>query len=361
MITANVSFKTLQGIQEKEVSLTVVENSAYFEGDIFVGYIDENNELIQPQALNSGLEGASFEPQSVVISSDSFRWPNGVVPYTVSSYFTNTSQVQSAVQLAINQIEADSGVKFVQRNGHANYIEFVPSTNNLCSSQVGMIGGRQTISLASYCQTTAESHVGVIVHEILHALGFYHMHTRADRDSYITVNYSNIRPEHHHNFDKYSFSDPAVTHIGSYDLKSIMHYGRFTSNSSFVYDTSEPMLTVNSNPAASTGSNKLSSVDKASLHEMYGALQSPTLSGYPAMCQGRAFLEWDAINRAEFYKIESSSSSSNYWMEIKQTFDTSTSVNLSSSGYVRVLACNANGECSLPSNSFYIQYYSPCM
>ncbi|SFT59025.1 M12 family metallopeptidase [Idiomarina abyssalis] len=361
-ITANIELLTNQGSEQKEVTLTVIGNQAYFEGDIFVGYVDESGQLVDSQQNLSKDSDGFVGTQSVVVSNSSLRWPNAVVPYTISSsYFDNPQQVQSAISLAMEQIEDNSGIKFVPRSGHVNYVDFEPSSNGLCSSKVGMQGGRQAIRLAGYCQSTDESHVGTIIHEILHALGFYHMHTRADRDNYITVNYSNIKPDHHHNFDKYTFSDSSVVHVGNYDLQSIMHYGRFTYNSSFVYDVSEPMLTVHSDPNATTGNNNLSSTDKSALQEIYGALEAPTLSGVPSMCRGRAQLDWNSISGADEYIIERSLSAPGYWTQLKTTTSTSTTVNLSTSGNLRVKACTTSGACSLPSNSFYVHYYSPCL
>ena len=51
-----------------------------------------------------------------------------------------------------------------------------------------MIGGGQTVSLQAWgCMYT-----GTAIHEIMHALGFYHEHTRTDRDNYIKVHWENI-------------------------------------------------------------------------------------------------------------------------------------------------------------------------
>jgi hypothetical protein len=36
--------------------------------------------------------------------------------------------------------------------------------------------------------------VGIVIHEFLHALGFYHQHSAIDRDDYVTINWQNIEP-----------------------------------------------------------------------------------------------------------------------------------------------------------------------
>lgn len=57
-----------------------------------------------------------------------------------------------------------------------------------CHSYVGRkLQGHQELNLGENCNS-----LSVIIHEILHALGFLHEQSRKDRDSYVTINYGNI-------------------------------------------------------------------------------------------------------------------------------------------------------------------------
>jgi choriolysin H len=65
----------------------------------------------------------------------------------------------------------------------------------------------------------------IILHEIGHALGFYHEHNRSDRDDYIKIHYENIEPGQIRQFQK---QENAVFDT-NYDYLSIMHYGQYVS------------------------------------------------------------------------------------------------------------------------------------
>lgn len=57
-----------------------------------------------------------------------------------------------------------------------------------CASLLGRTGDMQVVSLQRFGCVS----LGIIQHELLHALGFYHEHTRSDRDQYVKINWDNI-------------------------------------------------------------------------------------------------------------------------------------------------------------------------
>ena len=70
--------------------------------------------------------------------------------------------------------------------------------------------------------------VGVVIHEIGHAIGFFHEQSRPDRDNYVTIHYENIVKEMEFNFKKHSEKELTTNNI-PYETASIMHYGSHVS------------------------------------------------------------------------------------------------------------------------------------
>ena len=97
-----------------------------------------------------------------------------------------------------------------------------------CWSEVGYMGRRQGLNLQkSKCMA-----VSVIVHELMHSLGFYHEQSRYDRDGYVTILKENIRKDKfgrikYGNFIKRPKTDADLMDT-PYDYCSIMHYKSYS-------------------------------------------------------------------------------------------------------------------------------------
>ena len=90
-----------------------------------------------------------------------------------------------------------------------------------CSSAVGKHRGEQELSLKPNCiwNNDGKPH-GTIIHEFIHAFGFYHEQQRSDRDEYIELNKENIV-----DYDIIYRIHDDTTHFNvPYDGRSIMHY-----------------------------------------------------------------------------------------------------------------------------------------
>ena len=65
--------------------------------------------------------------------------------------------------------------------------------------------------------------LGTVIHEMLHASGFWHEQSRPDRDEHVEIFWSNIQPGMEDNFARYSRAEVSTLSL-PYDTDSVMHY-----------------------------------------------------------------------------------------------------------------------------------------
>mgnify|MGYP000441837042 CR=1 FL=1 len=207
---------SVRGGEEQLVTvLDIGDGTGVFEGDVLVPIapgISSRSAGVQAQSFSTTLEGS--------------LWPDGVLPYAFDESLTNTARTN--ILAAIDHWNSQTPIRIEPRTDQVDYVNFV--NNSGCASYIGRIGGAQSIFSSSACS------MGNFVHEIGHALGLYHEHTRPDRNSYVTVHYDNIRSDRSSNFDIVSDNIQLNT---PYDYGSIMHYGR----TFFAIDGNEDTIT----------------------------------------------------------------------------------------------------------------------
>jgi astacin len=150
------------------------------------------------------------------------KWTGAVIPYQISSQIAK----QSLVTDAMKAIEANTCVRFVQRqSNHPNYLNIIKTTDG-CYSNVGMTRGSQDVSLQDDSTGTCMT-PDIIIHELIHAVGLYHEQSRFDRDQYITVNYANIATGLADQFEIVTL-DQSDVYNTKYDYYSVMHYDQYS-------------------------------------------------------------------------------------------------------------------------------------
>ena len=205
-------------------------------------------------------------------ADNSLLWMNATVSYQFSPSIPTGLRI--LIRLAMDHWEDRTCLRFTARNGESDYVEYDNQVLDACFSSIGRVGGKQTINMGFGCG------FGTGVHEIGHAIGFWHEQSRPDRDDYIRVNLTNVQAGLEHNFMKRTSSE--INSRGSeYDYGSIMHY----PTNAFVRDDCDGCQTIEITDLATyqaQGSPTLGQTDGLSVRDIQQAntlYSCPTESG----------------------------------------------------------------------------------
>ncbi|XP_022087408.1 protein SpAN-like [Acanthaster planci] len=166
------------------------------------------------------------------------RWPQAIIPYEIDGNFGEG--MRTKIREAMDWWREDTCITFEEYTPSGNpdsdhRVRFRKVASGCCSD-VGMINHfPQYISLEeNSCDLT-----GTIAHEIGHTVGWWHEHSRIDRNEYVTLRPENIQDGEEKQFvqhDSETFGIP-------YDVESIMHYAStyFSKNGKLTIEPKYPL------------------------------------------------------------------------------------------------------------------------
>ncbi|XP_055344415.1 zinc metalloproteinase nas-14-like [Paramacrobiotus metropolitanus] len=191
---------------EKDASVLEGVKIPLFEGDIAgIRQPSETRTALQSRLKSAILDGSN-------------QWVGACVYYIIDPTFTEDERqvIYDGMNEFYYKVEA---VQFLERMDEPDYIYiYRGNVGSGCWSYVGRQGGMQYVNLEPDCV-----YFNTVVHELNHAIGFWHEQSRSDRDNYVDINWDNIPEENQHNFLSYDTSE--ITHYNHpYDFGSIMHY-----------------------------------------------------------------------------------------------------------------------------------------
>ena len=159
------------------------------------------------------------------------KWRHGRLPYEFDdeTYSENDIETLEAIFDTFNQkMKANNiGVKVVRRTSEESFISIEKGTYlNYYSSFVGRVGGAQKMVLQDLNGIVAPDYI--VFHELMHALGYQHEHSRTDRLEHVEIHWENVREGFESNFavaESFFGIENTV-----FDFDSLMLYSPFSQS-----------------------------------------------------------------------------------------------------------------------------------
>lgn len=183
-----------------------MQNPHLFQGDMILP-------PVASAALSSGISLYS------ATSDTSLLWPEGRIYY---QFGIKDQGLQNLVHRAMTHIEKRTCIRFIERGvmhrflGNNDYVTIFRGKG--CYSLVGRGRGSQPLSLGPGCENES-----IIIHELMHAIGFFHKHSRSDRDQYLDIHWHHIDKKMWPQFEKLQPEENLI--LTPFDYMSIMLYG----------------------------------------------------------------------------------------------------------------------------------------
>ncbi|KAL5018792.1 hypothetical protein ScPMuIL_004514 [Solemya velum] len=218
----------------------------------------EENQCVASVYLMEGDVQRLFTRNAV--QNKKVTWLTREIPYTVDSSYNSYQLGQIRIAMDHFRQRTNGCITFHTRTNERDYIHITPGDG--CYSRVGRQGGAQLLSIGSGCDRS-----GTIMHELMHALGFWHEHNRPDRNQYISITWDNIANGHRPNFDMNTAQQVDTLDI-DYDYESIMHYAFNT----FAINRAQPTITPRNtsvNPSILGQRERLSDLDVLKIRRLY--------------------------------------------------------------------------------------------
>lgn len=181
-------------------------------------------------------------------------WEKPEIPFAIDADVPR----QERITEALNHIRRKTGVQFVPYTDQPDALHFQNGREH-CWSTFGRQGGLQPIRISPDCGAWE------ITHEVLHAFGMMHEHSRYDRDQYVEILWDHIDPKYKDQFEVLPKSMLGPLQDTAFDHRSLLLYGPTT----FSKDHVKPSIRSRTADAVAPSETGLSPMDVQKVKRLF--------------------------------------------------------------------------------------------